>query len=134
MRMILTILLILIFSSELQACIISPFKRTAMNSDEIREKADIVFFGKLAKLSMKSTGEQTATFTVIKSYKGNVTGDITIRNEKLSSCFRPFQTIDSAYYIFATKVKKSNEYEVFTSVSNGFIPLEAAIEYSWDIQ
>lgn len=126
--------IVLIFSVELQACIISPSARVAMHSDEIRAKADIVFFGKVTKIYRKNTGEQTATFRVIKSYKGEMTRDIVIKNEVLSSCFVPFQTIDSAYYIFATKIPKSAYYEITSSSSNGFISLEDAIAYSWDIK
>jgi len=103
-----------------------------MYSDEIRKKSDVVFFGKLSELETKNTGEQTAIFTVIKSYKGDLKGEVIIKNEILSSCFRPFQTIDSAYYIFALKTDMPNQYKI--PISTTFVPLEAAVKFEWDLK
>lgn len=127
----LIILFLLIFSATSQACIIDPFKMTTMHSEDIRKKSDVVFFGKLVEVVMKDNGSQEAKFIVIKSYKGNAIGNITIENKELTSCFRHFKTIGSAYYVFALKTNKPNTFKIPTSAT--FVPLEAAIEYKWDI-
>ena len=128
------LLITLLFSLQASACIIDPFVTVSMNTAKLRTSADIVFFGKLKAVLQNETGEQTALFTMIKPYKGDVKGDIVIKNEAVSSWFRPFQTLHSAYYIFATKTQYANQYEVTSSLSNGFISLEAAMALSWNIE
>ena len=115
-------------------CIIDPFQTTIMRVDQLKEKSDVIFFGKLVELETSDQGKQVAKFYVIKSYKGEVSGRVIIRNEVLNSCFRPFHTIDSAYYIFATSPKYNKQFEITDSVSNGFVPLEWAVEQEWDLK
>ncbi len=129
------IILITIGSSPISfGCIISPYQRAIMYSDDLKESSDVIFFGKLAELKTKESGEQLATFFVIKSFKGNLEGRVKVKNEILSSCFRPFQNLNSAYYIFGSMSGVSNIYEVGTSVSNGFIPLEYAVSQNWSFK
>jgi hypothetical protein len=112
-------------------CIISPYQMTAMNSENLRDLSDAIFFGKLVELKTNKDGKQLATFFVIKSIKGDLEGRVKIRNEHLSSCFRQLQTIDSAYYIFATKSQIIGQYDISNSVSNGFVPFEWAVDQDW---
>lgn len=113
-------------------CIISPYKMTAMNTENLRDLSDVIFFGKLVELKTNENGKQLAKFFVIKSIKGELEGRVEIRNEDLSSCFRGFQALDSAYYIFATKSQFPGQYEVTNSSSNGFIPFEWAVNQKWE--
>lgn len=129
-----TLFILLFISSSSFGCLISPYQRTAMNAEKLKELSDIIFFGKLVKFDIKPNGKQVATFTVIKSLKGDVDGHIQIRNEEISSCFRVFKTIDSAYYLFATKSNIPGQYEITSSNSNGFIPLEWAVEHDWSFK
>ena len=130
MKILLTLSL-LVFSPIASACAIDPFKMTTINSEEIKKRSDAVFFGKLKEIVLKENGTQEATFFIIKTYKGNVSGNIVIENKELTSCFRHFRTVGSAYYIFALKTEKSNTYKIPKSAT--FVPLEAAIEFEWNI-
>lgn len=128
MKNILTFVLLFI-SSEGIGCIISPFQMVADQSEKLLESADVAFFGKLVLLETGTNGKQVATFLVIKHYKDNDSAYIEVKNESLSSCFRSFSTIDSAYYIFAKKVIGAEQYEITSSLNNGFMPLEYAVKY-----
>jgi len=105
---------------------------TAINSENLRNLSDVIFFGKLVALETSEDGKQLAKFFVIKSIKGELEGRVEVRNEELSSCFRGFQTLDSAYYIFATKSQFSGQYEITNSSSNGFVPFEWAVNQEWE--
>ncbi len=102
-----------------------------MNSEKLRNLSDAIFFEKLVDLKTKEDGKQLANFFVIKSIKGELEGRVEIRNEDLTSCFRGFRTLDSAYYIFATKSQFSGQYEVTNSSSNGFVPFDWAVGQKW---
>jgi len=104
---------------------------TIMNSEKLRNLSDAIFFEKLVDLKTKEDGKQLANFFVIKSIKGELEGRVEIRNEDLTSCFRGFRTLDSAYYIFATKSQFSGQYEVTNSSSNGFVPFVWAVGQKW---
>ncbi len=132
MKQIFTLLILIGLCPVSLGCIISPYQMTAMNSENLRDLSDVIFFGKLVDLETKKDGKQLAKFFVIKSIKGELEGRVEIRNEHLSSCFRGFQTLDSAYYIFATKSQFSGQYEVTNSSSNGFVPFEWAVGQKWE--
>lgn len=128
----LILITLLVCAVSVDACIISPYHMTVTQSEEIRDKSDVVFFGKLSKLDTNKSGEQTAVFTIIKSYKGSLSGDVVIKNRFLSSsCSRPFRTIGSAYYVFALKTDDPGIYKIPSSAT--FVPLESAIESGWDL-
>jgi hypothetical protein len=131
MKQIFTLLILLGLCPVSLGCIISPYQMTAMNSENLRDLSDAIFFGKLVELKTNKDGKQLATFFVIKSIKGDLEGRVKIRNEHLSSCFRQLQTIDSAYYIFATKSQIIGQYDISNSVSNGFVPFEWAVDQDW---
>ncbi len=131
MKQILTLLILIVLCPTCLGCMLSPYKLTAMNSEKLRNLSDVIFFGKLVELKTKEDGRQLATFFVIKPIKGDLEGRVRVRNEVLSSCFRPFRTIDSAYYIFATNSQTSGQYEVANSESNGFVPFEWAVDQNW---
>ncbi|BFM13527.1 hypothetical protein R50072_36800 [Simiduia litorea] len=117
-------------SGAADACVISPFKRTALYSDQLLEKSDVMFFGRLnSEVFDESTSTQTAVFTVIKSYKGDVAGEVVVSNKLVSSCSRAFQVLQSAFYVFAIKGERPNTYALPRSAT--FIPLGNAIEYEW---
>lgn len=128
-KLVLTSLL-LALSLASEACPISPFKRVTMDSDRFLEKSDVVFFGRLdsEEIDEKSM-EQTATFTIIKSYKGNVSGQVTIINKLSSSCSRAFQVPQSAFYVYATATEQGAIYRISGFAS--FVPLANALEYEW---
>lgn len=108
----------------------SPFKRTAMDSDRMLQEYDVMFFGRLDSEEMIQDGrKQVATFTVIKSYKGNVSGVVVINNKLSSSCSRVFQIPNSAFYVFAKSAETEGVYEISGFAS--FIPLGNAMEYEW---
>jgi hypothetical protein len=101
-----------------------------MESDRFLEEADVAFFGVLDSHEIdEKTLEQTAIFTVIKSYKGDVGGKITIVNTLGSSCSRPFQVPQSAFYVYAEATKKMAIYRISGFAS--FVPLGNAMEYEW---
>ncbi len=127
-------LILLASYTHASGCIIDPYQATIMRSDQLKEQSDVIFFGKLVNLETSLEGKQVATFFVIKSFKGGLSGRVVVRNEVLSSCFRPFQTIDSAYYVFATESRSEGQYEITGSVSSGFVPLEWAVEQEWDFK
>ncbi len=131
MKQILTLLILIGLCPTCLGCMLSPYKLTAMNSEKLINLSDVIFFGKLVELKTNKNGKQLSTFFVIKSMKGDLEGRVKIRNEHLSSCFRPLQTIDSAYYIFATKSQIIGQYDVSNSVSNGFVPFEWAVDQDW---
>jgi len=132
MKKIFTLLILIGLCPISFGCIISPFKITAMNSENLRNLSDVIFFGKLVDLEINENGKQLAKFFVIQSIKGELEGRVEIRNEELSSCFRSFHTLDSAYYIFATKSQFSGQFEVTNSASNGFVPFEWAVNHKWE--
>lgn len=101
-----------------------------MYSDQLLEKSDVMFFGRLdSEVFDEKTSTQTAVFTVIKSYKGDVAGEVVVSNKLVSSCSRAFQVLQSAFYVFAIKGKGPNVYALPRSAT--FIPLGNAIEYEW---
>ena len=117
------------------ACSIDPFVTTSRYADFLMEKSDIVFFGKLTALETSSNGAQQATFEVIKHIAGknNEFHTIVVKNEHMTTCFRPFTTIGSAYYIFGSKSGSGNSYMVSSSAHNGFLPLEWVVENDWSL-
>jgi hypothetical protein len=120
----------LLLSGAVQACIMSPFKRTAMYSEKVLEQSDVMFFGRLdAEEFDEKTNTQRATFTVIKSYKGNLSGQVVVLNKLSSSCSRAFKVPHSAFYVYAERVNDSNTYSMPRSAT--FIPLGNAIDYDW---
>jgi len=122
--------LLYIFSLTSEACPISPFKRVALESDKFMEQSDIMFFGRLdAEEIDPESRVQTARFTVIKSYKGDVSGQVTIKNKLRSSCSRRFQVPQSTFYVYAKATEKGAVYQISGFAS--FVPLGNAQEYKW---
>ncbi|WP_413662919.1 hypothetical protein ACG1BZ_17355 [Microbulbifer sp. CNSA002] len=130
MKHIVLTTLILAFSLTSAACPISPFKRVTLESDKFLEQSDVMFFGRLESEEIDSEAmEQTATFTVIKSYKGNVNGKVIIKNKLSSSCSRGFQVPQSAFYVYAKSTEKNAIYKISGFAS--FVPLGSAQELEW---
>jgi len=88
MKHIFTLLILIGLCPVSLGCIISPYKMTIMNSENLRNLSDVIFFGKLVDLKTKEDGKQLANFFVIKSIKGELEWRMEIRNEDLTSCFR----------------------------------------------
>ena len=51
---------------------------------------------------------------------------MTIINKLHSSCSRPFSKVETAYYVFANKTNKENEFIIDGYAT--FVPLKVAIE------
>lgn len=101
-----------------------------MEPERFLEESDIVFFGSLDSEEIDDEAmEQVATFTVIKSYKGNISGKITIINKLSSSCSRAFQAPKSAFYVYAKATEQRAIYQISGFAS--FVPLSNAQEYEW---
>ncbi len=69
MKHIFTLLILIGLCPVSLGCIISPYKMTIMNSENLRNLSDVIFFGKLVDLKTKEDGKQLANFFVIKSIK-----------------------------------------------------------------
>lgn len=123
--------LVLLFSQlNAVACVVSPFATTIHNADKLMVSSDIFFFGRFdSAFTDDEKREQVAKFTVIKSYKGNVSGEVVIENNLTTSCSRLFESPMSAYYVFAKLVKGSGNYRVEGGAT--FIPLEYSLEENW---
>ena len=122
--------LLLVFSLTNEACPISPFKRITLESDKFLEQYDVLFFGRLDSEEIDlDTMVQTATFTVIKSYKGNAIGKVTVKNKLGSSCSRRFQVPQSAFYVYAQATEQDAIYQISGFAS--FVPLGNAQEFKW---
>jgi hypothetical protein len=112
------------------ACIISPFQITIHNSEQLKDESSIFFFGRLDSQSIDIVNKiQLVKFTIIHSYKGDVSGQISIVNDLSSSCSRAFENPMSAYYVFAMQDSESNNYKITGSAT--FVPLDYSIEYGW---
>jgi len=122
--------MLLAFSLSSEACPISPFKRITLESDKFLKQADVLFFGRLDSEEVDLEGrEQVAKFTIIKSYKGEVSGQVVIKNKLNSSCSRKFQVPQSTFYVFAKSTDQSGVYQIPGFAT--FIPLGNALEYKW---
>lgn len=130
MNKLLLVSLLFFFSLVSEACPVSPFKRVTMESDRFRDQSDIVFFGSLDTEEFdEKSKQQTARFTIIKSYKGDVSGQIIITNKLNSSCSRNFNVPQSAFYVYAKATEKPAVYRITGFAS--FVPLEYALEHEW---
>ncbi|MCO1335831.1 hypothetical protein MO867_15965 [Microbulbifer sp. OS29] len=130
MKRITLTILILVFSIPSHACIMSPSKRTAMDSDRMLQEYDVMFFGRLdSEEVVQDERRQVAKFTVIKSYKGKISGKVVINNKLNTSCSSVFQVPRSAFYVFAKFTETEGIYEISGFAS--FIPLGNAMEYEW---
>lgn len=124
------LILIALISLDANACVISPFHTTIVNAEKLFVKSDISFFGRLDTETINAEiREQIAVFTVIKSLKGNVSGQISIVNDLSSSCSRVFETPMSAYYVFAERDDDGLKYRINGRAT--FVPLEYAMEDNW---
>ena len=112
------------------SCPVSPISRTAYYSDSILEKSDVMFLGRLESESREENSLlQMATFTVLESYKGNVSGKVTVKNELRTSCSRAFKVVGQKFYVFALKTAKKNVFKMPHTAT--FIPLGNAEELNW---
>jgi len=126
MKKSITTIFLLILSAQAYACIISPLYDVAMNVEKFKKKADLVFFGKLEQTTLINKYIHASNFTIIKTYKGKASKQVTIINKLHSSCSRPFSKVGTAYYVFANKTNKENEFIIDGYAT--FVPLNVAIE------
>ncbi|MAQ99463.1 MAG: hypothetical protein CMI00_02890 [Oceanospirillaceae bacterium] len=129
-RSIIIFLLCFLLSLTSNACIVPPSQRITSEEARFFDKADVVFFGRLDAEHIDDNAiKQTAVFTVIKSYKGNTRGKVTVINRMTSSCSRPFEKPGSAYYIYAQTTDDESSYLIDGFAS--FVSLEDAQSYHW---
>ncbi|MEP4548154.1 MAG: hypothetical protein ABJ000_18375 [Saccharospirillum sp.] len=103
------------------------------NSEQLFDESDIVFWGRLdSELVNTKDREQLAKFTIIKSYKGEISGQIAIVNELSNSCSRVFEMPMSAYYVYAKNDDEDGNYRISGRAT--FVPLEYSIEHEWEPQ
>lgn len=102
----LILIVLCLWSSATYACRVSPWVNVRNNFDSFKEKADVVFLGKLNNIEKLNSVSENVHLTIIKKVKGDIVvgQNITILNRHHTSCSHRFGPIDVNYYVFAKKV------------------------------